>query len=126
MLVHMSAVHRTPHLVSYAKDNRRHMTDSEVRLWIELRNRLLGVSFRRQHPVGPYILDFACVAIRLAIELDGSQHLDSAGDALRDAFLRQQGWTVLRFWSADALLDIDSIVAAISREMEPLTVGRAV
>jgi very-short-patch-repair endonuclease len=96
------------------------MTESEVRLWIELRGRLLGVSFRRQHPVGPYLLDFACVALRLAIEVDGSQHLESAGDAIRDAFLKQQGWTVLRFWSADVLLDTDSVVAAIEREIDRL------
>lgn len=120
MLKAMKTVQRLPQLVSYARDNRRRMTESEVRLWIELRGRLLGVSFRRQHPVGPYILDFACVVLRMAIELDGSQHLDSARDAIRDAFLRQQGWTVLRFWSADVLLDVDSVIAAIEREVERL------
>jgi very-short-patch-repair endonuclease len=57
----------------------------------------------------------------LAIEIDGSQHLDSARDAVRDAFLGQQGWMVLRFWSADVLLDVDSVVAAIEREIERLT-----
>jgi very-short-patch-repair endonuclease len=123
MLTAMKTVHRLPHLVRFAQDNRRQMTESEVRLWIQLRGRVLGVSFRRQHPVGPYILDFACVALRLAIELDGSQHLDSARDAVRDAFLNQQGWTVLRFWSADVLLDVDSIVAAIEREVERLDKG---
>jgi very-short-patch-repair endonuclease len=120
MLTAMKTVQRLPHLVSFARENRRRMTESEVRLWIELRGRLLGVSFRRQHPIGPYILDFACLALRLAIELDGSQHLDSARDVVRDAFLRQQGWTVLRFWSADVLLDVDSVIAAIETEIERL------
>lgn len=101
------------------------MTDAEVRLWIELRRLGVGVSFRRQHPIGPYIVDFACLAMRLVIELDGSQHLGSQSDAVRDAFLERNGWTVLRFWSADVLLDIDSVVASISREVERLVRAQA-
>jgi very-short-patch-repair endonuclease len=116
----MSRVQRNDYLLGFARANRQGMTDAEVRLWIELRRLGLGVSFRRQHPIGPYIVDFACLAIRLVIELDGSQHLDSQADKIRDAFLKRNGWTVLRFWSADVLLDVDSVVAAVSREIERL------
>lgn len=73
----------------YARNNRKEMNEAEVRIW----ERVLDVRFRRQHPVGPYILDFACVALRLAIELDGSQHESSPDDAIRDAYLASRGWT---------------------------------
>ncbi len=78
------------------------MTDGERRLWSRLRGERLGVKFRRQHPLGSYVADFACLEPRLIVELDGSQHVDQAGyDARRDAFFEAQGFAVLRF-AADA------------------------
>ncbi|WP_158815662.1 endonuclease domain-containing protein [Methylocapsa sp. S129] len=99
-------------------------TDAECKLWFRLRNRRLnGVKFVRQAPVGPYFADFACRESKLIVELDGSQHADSAHDAKRDAFLLSQGYSVLRFWNADALRAIDSvcetIFAALEGKLEP-------
>jgi very-short-patch-repair endonuclease len=80
---------------------RRNATDAEAALWSELRaRRLAGFKFRRQHPCGPFILDFYCAEARLAIELDGGQHWDAenaARDARRSRYLRRRGVRVLRF-----------------------------
>src|SRR3954471_19929207 len=83
-----------------ARRLRSGMTDSERKLWSRLRMEQMGVKFRRQHPVGNYIADFACLDPKLIVELDGSQHADqSAYDARRDAFFRANGFAVLRFAS---------------------------
>jgi very-short-patch-repair endonuclease len=94
-----------------AKAMRSEMTDAELKLWNALRaNRLMGLKFRRQLPIGPYIVDFACPSKRLIVEADGSQHADNmAYDAKRTAFLEHSGWKVLRFWNDDVLKDVDSI-----------------
>ncbi|MBD0415819.1 endonuclease domain-containing protein [Oryzicola mucosus] len=96
-----------------AKSMRKVMTEAELKLWNELRaHRLMGLSFRRQVPIGPYIVDFACSAKRLVVEVDGSQHGEATQaeyDAVRDTFLRSAGWTVQRFWNDDVLRDIDGV-----------------
>ncbi|HKS88374.1 MAG TPA: endonuclease domain-containing protein [Stellaceae bacterium] len=90
-----------------ARELRRRMTLPEVVLWQALRTgRLNGLRFRRQHPVGPYILDFYCPAANLAIEVDGFAHDTDAvarRDERRDAWLAKRGVTVLRFAAADIL-----------------------
>jgi very-short-patch-repair endonuclease len=94
-----------------AKAMRSEMTDAELKLWNALRaHRLMGLKFRRQVPIGPYIVDFACPSKRLIVEADGSQHADNmAYDLERTAFLKQSGWTVLRFWNDDAMKTIDAV-----------------
>jgi len=96
-----------------AKAMRRVMTDDELKLWNEIRaHRLMGLGFRRQVPIAGYIIDFACPAKRLIVEVDGSQHGEdeNAGkDAVRTARLEQDGWTVLRFWNDDVIRDIEAI-----------------
>jgi very-short-patch-repair endonuclease len=84
-----------------ARDLRANQTESEARLWGELRGRKLqGWKWRRQAPIGPFIADFFCPAARLVVELDGSHHLDQAEyDARRTRFLAQRGLRVLRFES---------------------------
>jgi hypothetical protein len=72
-----------------------------------------GAKFRRQVPVGPYIIDFLCIQARLVIELDGGQHGTEA-DALRDAWLRAQGYVVLRFWNNDVLGNLDGVLQTIA------------
>lgn len=102
---------------SRAKAMRRVMTDAELKLWNELRaHRLMGLGFRRQYPVAGYIVDFACPARKILVELDGSQHGDasvSAKDMQRTARLEADGWTVLRFWNDDVLRDIDNVCSHI-------------
>ncbi|MRS14314.1 DUF559 domain-containing protein [Enterobacteriaceae bacterium RIT691] len=85
----------------YARQLRRALTPEEQRLWYLLRSRHFShYKFRRQHPVGNYILDFACCQARLAVELDGGQHDERyCYDARRTAWLTQQGWRVIRFWN---------------------------
>lgn len=93
---------------------RRNATDAEQHLWYHLRaGRLLDYKFRRQVPLGPYIVDFACLAQRLVIELDGSQHLDSLGDQVRDAWLTARGLRVLRFWNHEVLSNTEAVLEAI-------------
>src|SRR4051812_3671931 len=91
----------SPRLRGFARQLRADMTDAERRLWSQLRkHRLEGFRFRRQHPVAGYIVDFYCASARLAVELDGGQHLDPAGkrrDELRDEALGQLGIRVMRF-----------------------------
>jgi len=97
-----------------ARTLRIDMTDAERRLWSRLRSEQLGVKFRRQHPLGAYVLDFACLDPKLAIEVDGSQHLDQASyDARRDQWLEAQGFQVLRFWSNDVMSQTDAVVSRI-------------
>ncbi|RUU17571.1 endonuclease domain-containing protein [Mesorhizobium sp. M7A.T.Ca.TU.009.01.3.2] len=96
-----------------AKSMRHVMTDAELKLWNELRaHRLMGMSFRRQVPIGPYIVDFACSAYHLIVEVDGSQHADTENlqrDEARSAYLKASGWTILRFWNDDVIRDIDNV-----------------
>jgi very-short-patch-repair endonuclease len=84
-----------------AKSLRSNQTEAEARLWYHLRaHRFMGLKFKRQKPVGRYIADFVCWERRLIIELDGGQHAEQVTyDGQRDAWLRSQGYTVLRFWN---------------------------
>ena len=107
---------RVTRIVSpHAAPLRQAMPDAEARLWRQVRDRrLMGHKFRRQHSIGPFIADFACVAARLVIELDGAQHADAeAADARRTAFLESQDWRVIRFWNARVLTDIDTVLGEI-------------
>ena len=98
----------------FARELRRRQTDAERILWHHLRNRtLMGCKFRRQHPIGPYVVDFACVDAKLVVELDGSQHSAPSGDEVRTSFLCRQGYRVLRFWNNDALTQTEAILAVV-------------
>jgi very-short-patch-repair endonuclease len=89
-------------------------TDAELRLWRLLRDgRLNGIKFRRQVPVGPYIVDFLCVGAKLIVEADGSQHAESHRDTVRDAYLASQGWRVLRFWNNEVLRNREGVLETI-------------
>jgi adenine-specific DNA-methyltransferase len=98
-----------------ARQLRARMTDAETLLWRLLRNRrLAGAKFRRQHPMGRYILDFYCIEKRLCIELDGGQHMQAATyDAKRDAWLRKNGVHVLRFWNNQVVAETEGVMEAI-------------
>jgi very-short-patch-repair endonuclease len=96
-----------PEFLDFARKLRKSQTDAEKLLWGILRNRqLLGLKFRRQQPVGSYVLDFYCHDHKLCIELDGGQHYHDTGqqhDEKREAFLRSQSICVLRFSNLDVL-----------------------
>lgn len=92
------------------------MTDAEHRLWMHLRaHRLLGEKFRRQQPIGPYIVDFVHFGSRLIVEADGGQHNGASRDAVRDVWLTQQGFRVLRFWNHEILQRTDDVLESIWR-----------
>ncbi|WP_208509315.1 MULTISPECIES: endonuclease domain-containing protein [Variovorax] len=112
----------SPNAQRNARALRREMTDSERKLWSGLRGEQLGVKFRRQHPLGNYIADFACLHPKLIVELDGSQHQAQADyDARRDAFLRAQGFDVLRFGSNDPFVNLEGVLQAIVNRLAELT-----
>ncbi|WP_417497490.1 endonuclease domain-containing protein [Maricaulis sp.] len=98
-----------------ARALRREQTPAEARLWSRLRNgNLMGIKFRRQVPVGPYIADFLSRQARLVVEADGGQHGEQeAYDATRTRFLEFRGYRVLRFWNHYILTDIDAVMEAI-------------
>jgi very-short-patch-repair endonuclease len=89
-------------------------TDVELRLWRLLRDRRLnGIKFRRQVPVGPYIVDFLRVGAKLIVEADGLQHAESLRDNARDAYLESRGWRVLRFWNNEVFLNREGALETI-------------
>jgi very-short-patch-repair endonuclease len=110
-----------------ARALRRKMTLPEVVLWQALRGGCLdGLRFRRQHPIGPYILDFYCPSTRLAVEVDGAAHDNAAQvrhDECREAWLAQQGIRVMRFMAADVLKDdrLEGVLLAIAQAAAPST-----
>ena len=90
------------------------MPAAEVILWERIRRKQLGVSFRRQHPIKPYIVDFACVAVKLIIELDGESHIgNETYDKNCTHHLEGKGWTVLRFWNGEIYENIDDVVEKV-------------
>jgi very-short-patch-repair endonuclease len=107
-----------PHqLLARARELRQTATDAETLMWKLLRNRQLGgAKFRRQHPIGPFILDFYCQQAKLAIELDGGGHTEpeqARYDAARSAALAGEGITVLRFWNNDVLKNTEGVLETI-------------
>jgi very-short-patch-repair endonuclease len=97
------------------------MTDGERLLWQRLRGEQIGVKFRRQHPVGPYVADFACLAPQLIVEVDGSQHINQqAYDTKRDAYFKSLGFDVLRFPADLPFSDLTSMVEAIYNRVAEL------
>src|SRR3954453_21846299 len=101
----------------HARALRRDLTEAERLIWNALRaHRLNGVSFRRQTPVGPYIVRFLCHEAKLIIELDGGQHfepLHEKRDARRDAYLQGEGFRVLRFNNHDVMTNRDGVLEVI-------------
>jgi len=95
---------------------RKNATDAERCLWQRLRGgQLAGVKFRRQHPFEGYVLDFVSLEKRLIVEVDGSQHLDSERDRVRDCQLRAAGFSILRFWDNQVLEETEAVVEVIWR-----------
>jgi very-short-patch-repair endonuclease len=105
-------------LKTRARELRNNPTDAERTLWNQLRLwQLGGYKFRRQQPLGRYIVDFVCLEKRVVVEVDGGQHGDQV-DAQRDNWLRDQGFVVLRFWNNDVLKDMDAVRETILRNLQ--------
>ena len=110
------------YLITNARKLRKSMTDTERLLWRQLRAQQLPDSkFRRQHPLGPYIVDFICLSSRLVIELDGGQHVGNDDDRTRDAWLVGRGYRVLRFWNNEVRENLAGVLLRIADEVRPLT-----
>ena len=100
-----------------ARNLRRQQTDVETKLWMRLRDRqLCGAKFRRQHPIGPYIVDFCCPDRGLIVELDGGQHAEKvSADQVRTDFLEADGYHVVRFWNHQVQDQMEAILEEIVR-----------
>ena len=107
-------------LVERARRLRKESTDAEQRLWLHLRAHRFGRhKFKRQQPIGPYIVDFVCFDSRLVIEIDGGQHADATrSDSIRDAWLARGNFRVLRFWNNEVLGNIEGVMQAILLSLE--------
>jgi very-short-patch-repair endonuclease len=101
-----------------ARELRNNPTNTERVLWRQIRSwQLDGYKFRRQQPLGPYIVDFVCLEKRVVVEVDGGQHGDQV-DAERDNWLRDQGFVVLRFWNNEVLKNMDGVREVILRNLQ--------
>ncbi|MEE8187916.1 MAG: endonuclease domain-containing protein [Kiloniellales bacterium] len=113
MLSHMS-------MIGTSRRLRRDATQAEKLLWSRLRDRQLGgAKFRRQNPLGPYVVDFFCLKLGLVIELDGGQHaVQAERDQRRDRWLESEGYRVLRFWNHEVMGNIDGVLQRILESVE--------
>jgi very-short-patch-repair endonuclease len=108
-------------LRKFAKSMRHEPTDAEAKMWRLLRDRRLSAfKFRRQVPLGSYILDFVCFEHRFVVEIDGSQHVESSRDEARSRFLNAQGFEIARYWNNDVLKQptavLEDIFAKLTRD----------
>ena len=104
--------------IAIAKKLRINSTDTEKYLWKYLRGRQLeGFKFRRQHPIGKYIVDFINIERKIIIEVDGGQHLENKKDKLRDKWLKEQGYEVLRFWDNEVLTNVEGVLEVIKEKI---------
>jgi very-short-patch-repair endonuclease len=115
----MRAYRIHPTTTSRARSLRSGMTDVERLLWQAIRGKQVNANrFRRQHPIGPYIADFACIEQKLVIELDGGQHQDQlVQDDRRTDYLQALGWHVLRFWNNEVVNNLDEVLSTIAEHM---------
>ncbi|MEA3310914.1 MAG: DUF559 domain-containing protein [candidate division WOR-3 bacterium] len=100
-------------LTPLAKVHRKNLTKAEVKLWVYLSDKKLNAKFRKQCPIGNYIVDFVSFEAGLVVEVDGSQHMESKEDKLRDAWLKSQGFKVLRFWNKEVIRNIEGVLKVI-------------
>jgi very-short-patch-repair endonuclease len=106
----------TSGITKIAKTLRKRPTDAERLLWKYLRTKQIeGLKFRRQEPIGSYVVDFVCFESNVIIEVDGGQHDASEKDAVRDARFQSQGFEVLRFWNHEVLQNIEGVLEVVRR-----------
>ncbi len=107
----------TKHMIDRARSLRRDGTPPEELLWLALRNSQIGgMKFRRQHPIGPYVVDFFCHGAKLVVEVDGMSHEDKmAQDAAKMKHIESQGYRILRVTNEDVMRDLDTVTREIAR-----------
>ena len=119
----MKFLRNDPALKQRRRELRRNQTDAEKALWAKLRNKqFYGMKFFRQYSIGPYILDFYCPTIKLAVELDGGQHNQPENrvyDETRSEYLKTKGIEVVRFWDNEILLDMESVLTELGLKVPP-------
>lgn len=103
----------------YARQLRLSPSEAQKVLWYQLRQKQLnGCKFRREHPMGPYIVDFICLSNKLIIEVDGGQHVQQASyDSRRTQWLESQGFKVLRFWNNDVLANTEAVIEIVLKHL---------
>jgi very-short-patch-repair endonuclease len=101
--------------ISKARSLRHDPTPVEKKLWEKIRKEQLGVRFRRQVPIGPYFADFACIELKLVVEVDGATHSESQTDVARTNYLTGLGFEVVRFWNNDVLNNIEGVVENLTQ-----------
>jgi very-short-patch-repair endonuclease len=120
----MRFLRNDPTLKQRRRELRHNQSDAERALWAKVRDKqVFGMKFFRQYSIGPYILDFYCPTVKLALELDGGQHNYSderEHDAARSEYLKAQGIDVMRFWNNEVLFDIESILSKLALKVTPL------
>lgn len=107
-------------LKGFARENRKGMTDAEQWIWEHLQT-IPDIRFRRQHPIGDYIVDFVCLKLNLIIEVDGAYHNEpqqQAEDAIRSDYLRDHGFIILRFTNEEVLYDTESVIQTINKQIQ--------
>jgi len=106
-------------LIKFAKSMRRQPTNAEAIIWATLRGaRMQGFKFKRQQPIGAYIVDFVCFECGLVVEIDGGQHADDvSADQYRTQWLQSQGFRVLRFWNNEVIERRDDVLESIIRAL---------
>lgn len=113
-----------------SRELRARQTKAESLIWTVLRaKRLAGLKFRRQHPIGSYFVDFACIERDVLVELDGGYHdLQYENDRQRQAFLESKGWQVIRFSNEEVLADVEAVAISIARQIgvDPVFKGKQV
>lgn len=105
-------------LKGFANENRKKSTEAETVLWDCIKGRQLGHPFRRQHIIGEFIADFACIPAKLVIEIDGGYHQlpeQQTSDEQRQEWLESQGFTVIRFTNEEVISDIDNVLETIEQ-----------
>jgi len=102
-------------LINLSRNLRKRQTDAENLIWRHLRGKQVnGLKFRRQHPIGKYIVDFVCLEKLLILEIDGGQHsIEKEKDSQRDNWLMAEGYRILRFWNNDVLGNLPGVLETI-------------
>jgi very-short-patch-repair endonuclease len=109
---------RNEHTLTTSRRLRADPTNAEKKLWYALRNRqICGLKFVRQEPIGRYTCDFVCREKLIVIDVDGGQHAESKRDAVRDRYLSERGYRVLRYWNNDVLSNLQGVLESIASEL---------